>query len=331
MVREIIDIGYAEPSEVAIDLAKTYGYQPYMVERYLKMWGLEETVKYLKATLKGVRKVLRANILKVKPEDLISRLEAKGYKFEIVDWARNAFWVLNEPFQLGATFEYMFGYYYIHRGGGSLAPPLALEPKPNESIIDMCAAPGGKTSYIAELSGDLATILAVDISRARMRTLRSQISRLGITCVVGLRWDARRLVELGLRPDKILLDAPCSGEGLTPIDPSRRISRSMRDLIDMMKLQVQLLDAAIKISKPGTVIIYSTCSIAPEENEFVVDKLLEKWGEKIDVEDIGLKIGEPGFTKVFNIRLDGRLRKCKRLYPHKNGTEGYFICRIVRR
>lgn len=326
----IIGLEYAEPSEKARDIAETYGYQPYMVERYIKMWGYIEALKYLKATIKGVKRVLRVNTLKVDPEKLISRLESRGYKFEAVEWAKNAFWILKEPFRLGATFEYMLGYYYLHRGGGSLAPPLALNPKPKELILDMCAAPGGKTTYIAELSRDKATILAVDISRARMRTLRSQISRLGISSVIALRWDARRLVELGLEPDKVLLDAPCSGEGLTPIDPSRRTKRGMRDLLDMKKLQLELLDVALKISKPGTTITYSTCSIAPEENEFVIDEVLEKWGEKVDVVEINLKIGDSGFDRVFGFKLDGRLRKCKRLYPHKHGTEGYFICQLVR-
>jgi len=302
-----------------------------MVERYLRMWGVKETVEYIKATLKGIRKVIRVNTLKVDEVELIDTLRSKGYQLDKVWWAKRAYWVIKEPFPIGATFEYMLGYYYIHRGAGSLAPVIALNPQPGEFIIDMCAAPGGKTSYIADLMKDEGVILAVDISRDRMKSLRSQISRLGISCVVGLRWDAKRVPELSVKADKVLLDAPCTGEGLTPIDPGRRLRFNVEELQRMVSVQVSLLEAALNVVKDGGVIIYSTCSIAPEENELVINKVLEKFRDRIDLYDTGLIIGDPGFDRVFNYKLDSRLKLCKRLYPHKHGTEGYFICKIVKR
>ncbi|RLG72435.1 MAG: RNA methyltransferase, partial [Thermoprotei archaeon] len=127
---------------------------------------------------------------------------------------------------------------------------------------------------------------------------------------------------------KVVLDAPCSGEGLIPIDPESIRKRRVEDLYIMASKQVELLKIAYEVVRKGGEIVYSTCSIAPEENEFVLNEILNTLEDRILIEDPGINVGVPGFTEVFNIKLRSDLRKCIRLYPHKHGTEGFFICKL---
>ena len=312
--------------ELAKELAEKYGYHVYMVERYLKLFGKEETIKLLEANEKSLNPVIRCNTLRIDVESLRKRLVEKGLVLEKVPWINYAFQVIKSPFSLGSTAEYLLGYYYVHRGMGSLLPVCVLDPKPGEIIIDAAAAPGGKTSQIAQLMKNKGVILAVDISRERMKSLRSNLSRLGVENVIAYRMDARDLPKLGIKADKILLDAPCTGEGLIPIDKSRKKSRLIEDIKYCSTLQFSMLASLLKCLKKGGVLVYSTCSIAPEENELVVHRILEKY--PLSVERINLKNGLPGFTEFFGYKVRDEIREARRFYPHIHGTEGFFICRL---
>jgi len=173
-------------------------------------------------------------------------------------------------------------------------------------------------------------ILAVERSRERLRALRSNLSRLGVEIAVVLKWDARFLGKLEIKADKVLLDAPCSGEGLTPIDPSRRVKTKFEDLTRFSKIQEELLMVAYNIAKQGGTIVYSTCSIAPEENEFVINSVLERLKGKLKVAPLNIGYGEKGYTRIFGYELDPSLEYCRRFYPHKHGCEGFFICKLVK-
>jgi len=327
-----VGLKYTTPSFEARTLAEKYGFLPYMVERYIKMFGnIEEVEELLKTTGKGLTKSIRCNILKIECNNLLKRLKSKGLKLKNIPWVNTGYWVLEGGEKLGYLHEYLFGYYFI-QGAPSMVPPLELNPSPNDVVLDMCAAPGGKTTHLAELMGNKGVILAVDISRSRMKTLRSNISRMGVANTVLLKMNSKELGNYGEFFTKILLDAPCTGEGLLPIDASRKEKTQLQDLFKMASRQLELLKSAIKALKPGGTLVYSTCSIAPEENEFVINEILNLF-KNVSVENLSIisRFGVKGFTEVFGIRLRDELAKCYRVYPHKHEMEGYFICKLIKK
>lgn len=323
-----ISRNYAKPSPTAIRLSRDFKVLPYMAERYIKMLGVEGAIMLLKSIQKPPEKAIRCNTLKISPEELERRLSRKNFVLKNIPWTRTGYWVEGGQYPLGATLEYLMGYYYV-QSAASMIPPIVLNPSPRDTVLDMCAAPGGKTCHLADLMENKGVIVAVEKSRDRIRALRSNINRLGVRNVLMVRMDVLKLAtKFRERFDKVLLDAPCSGEGLLAINHSRRTCRSLDDIFKMQKLQVELLRTAIKLVLNGGTIVYSTCSIAPEENEFVVNQVLN-YGVKI--EEIHSPIaGDPGFTEIFGVKLSKDLSKCLRLYPHKHGTLGFFVCKLIK-
>lgn len=306
-------------------LSKNFGYLEYMIERYFKLFGKEQAINFLKAIEANFLPSIRFNTLKNDPLKLKKRLENKGFQLRKIPWIEYGFWVEKGKYPLGATTEYLLGYYYIQRAA-SMIPALELSPDPTDIVIDMCAAPGGKTTHLAQLMGNEGVILAFDINRERMKSLRSNLSRCGVKNTIIFRTDALKLEQIGIQADKILLDAPCTGEGLICFDPTRKKSRKLDDILFCSNIQQELLRVAVKCTKRGGIIIYSTCAIAPEENEFVIQSIIEE--KKISLLDLNINFGEPGLIEIFGSKLDPNLVKCKRMYPHLQGTEGFFICKM---
>jgi 16S rRNA C967 or C1407 C5-methylase (RsmB/RsmF family) len=163
-----------------------------------------------------------------------------------------------------------------------------------------------------------------------MASLKSNIVRCGVTNSLVLRGDARKLDHLGYEPDRILLDAPCSGEGLIPLDPTRKTSKTMADIRYSATREDEMLDAAVNILPEGGIIVYATCSIAPEENEYVVDDILKRHPE-MEVVEIPLDFGVPGYSQPYGVNLHDSLKLARRFLPHIHGTEGFFICKMRKR
>jgi len=307
-------------------LAEKYGYLPETIDRFVKLFGVEETEEMLVAYEKSPLPTIRVNTLKISPFELRKRLELKGFELKPSQWYKEGFHVKNEPISLGATSEYLSGFYFI-QSAASWLPTLLLDPKPNEFIIDLAAAPGGKTTHIAQLMNNKGVLLCYDISRERMKSMRSNLNRCGVMNAICIRSDARKLVDLKLQADKILLDAPCTGEGLMAVDPSRKTSKNSSDILRLQKLQKELFEIGISSLKKGGELVYSTCSTAPEENEEVINWALEKFPIKLQKHKF--KEFPSGLTKAFGKEYSQELKNAIRLYPHKNGTEGFFLCKLV--
>ncbi|MHA1126099.1 MAG: NOL1/NOP2/sun family putative RNA methylase [Candidatus Heimdallarchaeota archaeon] len=307
-------------------LAEKYGYLEETIERFLKLFGEKETKEMLAAYEKSPHPTIRVNTLKISPFDLRKRLELKGFSLTQSQWYEEGFHVLYEPISLGATTEYLSGFYFI-QSAASWLPTLLLDPQPNQFIIDLAAAPGGKTTHIAQLMNNTGVLLCYDISRDRMKSLRSNLNRCGVMNAICIRSDARKIGVLQLKADKILLDAPCSGEGLMAVDPSRKTSKNKTDILRLQKLQKVLFEIGISSLKKGGELVYSTCSTAPEENEDVIDWALEKF--PIKIQEHKFKEFPPGLTKAFGKEYTPEMSKAIRLYPHKNGTEGFFVCKVI--
>ncbi len=307
-------------------LANEYGYLQYMIERYLTLWGEEETTQFLKACEKPIQTAIRVNTLKNNNDDTLRILQKKGIGLEKIAWLQFGYYANFRDISPGALLEHMLGYYYI-QGVPSMTAVEVLDPQPNEIVADLAAAPGGKTTHLAQMMRNTGLVIAVEQDRLRIDSLRSNILRCGVTNSLVLRGDAKKIEGIGLEPTKILLDAPCSGEGLIPIDPSRKTSKTMADIQYCATREDDLLDAAIQKLAPGGQIVYSTCSIAPEENEYVVDNILRRYPE-IRVIPIDIDFGCAGYSTPYGVQLDDSLKLSRRFLPHLHGTEGFFICKM---
>ncbi len=326
---------HLKPSRKARSLAEKHGVLPYMVERYYHMLGDWGGVKdLLTAFDEYLNPVIRCNTLKVREcGDLESRLERLGYSLLRMGWCPNCFEVITTlgVSTLGATHEFLVGMYYLYRGPASLMPPLILNPSPGEFVADLAAAPGGKLTHMAQIMLNLGSILGVDVSRKRMRTLRSNVERLGVRNAVLLRIDGRFVPHIyhGFF-QKALLDAPCTGEGLMMIDKSRKTKTTLNDLFKARELQVELLRAALNSVKEGGSVLYTTCSIAPEEDEAVIAEVLLR-EEAVEVLPIESPLkGVPGLTEYLGLTLPNDLKNCVRIYPHLTRSEGFFMCLLRR-
>ena len=314
---------------------RTYEPKPLFLERMKKLLG-KEFQEYLEILKKPVQNSIRCNTLKISPEELLKRLRSKN-------------WSVNQPFkdcpevmiiendlapgELGRSLEHLLGYYYVQEIA-SMLPVLALKPGPEEFVLDIAAAPGSKTTQIAAEMKGSGSIIANDSSLKRLKILASNLERCGVSNTIITKKDGialcKRLKDSGFQFDKILVDAPCSGEGTIRSSPITALMWNPKTIKILSRLQKALLASAIEILKPGGEIVYSTCTHAPEENEDVVDFILEKFPD-IKIESIKLPIKcRSGITEWDGNNYNQEVKKSCRIYPQDSDTEGFFIAKMKR-
>ena len=234
---------------------------------------------------------------------------------------------------IGATPEYLGGQYTI-QAASSMCPVLALAPQPNERVLDMASAPGGKTSYIAQLMKNSGTLVASDLKRERIKSTVANLHRLGVTNTIVCQHNGKDFPRVMAGFDRVLLDAPCSGLGVIARDQSVKIQRTLRDILRNAHLQKELLLAAIDSTNVANaahsagVIVYSTCSVSVEENERVVQYALEK--RCVKLVDSGLDHGRPGFARYKRFRFHPTMKLVRRFYPHVHNMDGFFVAKFVK-
>lgn len=265
------------------------------------------------------------------PEKLEQRLQKLGMNANIYEQRSRKCMLSREPLNLGKVPWYENAYYVSEKSSDefifdpvSLVPCLALDPKSSERILDMCAAPGTKTFILSFLSNNESHIVANDISKFRARRLRGVVDKYGLSAEVTV--GSGRKIKGSF--DKVLLDAPCSGEGM--INKKEKLFEhwSEKRVKVFSKKQKKLLVHAFELLKPGGTLVYSTCTFEPEENEEVVDFLLKKHGEA-EIEDIQVPVNHaPGLTTWDGKMYDNRVAGCVRIYPFHNGTGGFFVSKI---
>ena len=264
-------------------------------------------------------KSIRINTIKIDRDKILKKLEKK-FEIKEMPWYENGFWVKGN---ISKTIEYYLGYYHIQEAA-SMLPPLFLQPE--KFVIDMCAAPGSKTTQMAMMMKNKGIIIANDINIKRIRALVHNVQKAGAENVVITNYDARKIYSIGIEADDILLDAPCTGSGKIinkPIDKKW----DYRRILSMSRLQKELIKAGYKILKKDGIMVYSTCSIEPEENEEVIDfaiKNLDLEVEHFKVKGIKFRKG----IKEWNGKKFEGADKCIRIWPQDNLTEGFFICRL---
>jgi NOL1/NOP2/sun family putative RNA methylase len=271
--------------------------------------------------------VFRVRTGRVSPDALRERLEAQGYRLRALDGQPAFFAVEDGPRPVSFGLEHWLGLLYVQQASTGLAAP-ALGPLPGERVLDLCAAPGGKTTHAADLMGDRGSLVAVEINDNRIRGLLGNTYRLGHANVLVIEADGRELPEEA-RFDRVLVDAPCSGEGTLRRRSGRPPNQSRRFLGYVAKVQDALLRKAIRVTKPGGTILYVTCTFAPEENEAVVSRVLQD--SPVELEPLALPVPHaPGLTEFEGKRFDPRLEGAARIYPHHIDSGGLFLARLRR-
>jgi NOL1/NOP2/sun family putative RNA methylase len=310
--------------------------KPLFIERMKKILTNEKDFKdYLEILKKPILRSIRCNTLKISSEELKKRLEKKGWKIRL-PWKDYPEVMIVEselmPGELGNSLEHLLGYYYIQEIA-SLLPIIALAPKPNELFLDLCASPGSKTTQAASFMENKGTIIANEVNMHREKILSSNLERCGVTNTIILKRDGealcKKLKQAEIIFDKILVDAPCSGEGTLRSTPKTYLMWNIKTIDNLPRIQTKLCESAFEILKKGGEMVYSTCTHAPEENEGVVDFMLEKFKGRIEIEEVSLPIKpRKGIPKWNEKEYNKEIIKCNRIYPQDNDTEGFFLAKF---
>jgi len=277
---------------------------------------------------------LRCNTIKMQPAALKQRLEEKGWRVSQPIAGRPEMMLVEvdkpSPHTLGNTMEHMLGYYYV-QGLSSMMPVIAMDARPGERLLDLCAAPGSKATQAAAAMGNSGFMLANDISIHRIKALSANLERCGVAnAVVMIRHGqelCRLLAVAGITFDKALVDAPCSGEGIAFKFPAVLETWGMERIRKLSGLQKQLAAGAAKALAHGGEMVYSTCTLAPEEDEAVVDFLVSRCGMEAVRTRLPLE-SRPGITSWEGADFSEEVAKAHRIYPHESNSEGFFICKL---
>jgi len=282
---------------------------------------------FLRALGQPLPVAIRANTLKIGAGPFRDFMTNQGYRLEPVEGIEEAF-ILHGVEAPGATLEYFLGTYTI-QGLTSMLSAKILKPRPGEIILDLCAAPGGKTTHLAQLTGDRGLVVANDFKPERTHVLRSHIDRLGILSVLVCCYHGQAF-PLRRKFDRILLDPPCSAEGTfrAGSPPSQRENPKVAR--HLVRVQKELLRQALAVLRPGGTLVYSTCTYAPEENEAVVNGAL-KDGEA-DLLPIPLPFPHSrGLTSWNGESYQPDMVQAVRFYPHQINSWGSFIAHLRKR
>ena len=312
------------------DLATYYGYNSFLIRYFLDTFSVDETMELLEANEQQRPVTIRTNTLKVRRRELAESLINRGVNLDPVGkWSKVGLIVYDSRVPIGATPEYMAGQ-YILQSASSFLPCMALAPQEGERVLDMAAAPGGKTTYLAALMRNTGMIFANEYQKKRLNSLVANLQRLGCTNSTVCNYDGRALPKVIGHVDRVLLDAPCSGTGVIAKDSSVKTGKSAEDIAKCAHLQKELLVAAIDCcdanSKTGGYVVYSTCSIAVEENEAVVDYILRK--RDVKIVSTGLEFGRKGFTSYRGKNFHPSVELSRRFYPHVHNMDGFFVCKL---
>ena len=327
------ELGRGRPEYLQVlkqDLINYYGYNEFLMTKMMQLYPVSELVEVLDACEVPRPVTIRTNTLKTRRKDLAQALIARGVNLDpIGKWSKVGLVVYDSPVPIGATPEYLAGHYML-QGASSMLPVMALGPQENEKVLDLCAAPGGKASYIGALLKNTGLLMANDANKKRCKAVACNLHRLGIHNSIVCSYDGRKFPKVMRGFDRVLCDAPCSGTGIISKDASVKTSKDEKDVVRCSRLQKELIIAAIDCvdgkSAGGGVVVYSTCSLLVEENETVVNYALRK--RHVKVVPTGLDFGVKGFTRYRENRFHPSLEHTRRYYPHTHNMDGFFVAKL---
>ena len=289
------------------------------IERYSKLTDFKKFKEY---STKEQRKSIRINTLKISISEFKKNFE---YGLEQIPWCKEGFFVDSELRGIGNLFGHSMGYFYVQEAS-SMIPALVLNPKPGDVVLDMAAAPGSKTTHMSSIMKNKGLIVSNDNSYMRLRASNMNIQRSGITNAVITLMDGRFIKG---NFDKVLLDAPCSGTGTIKKSPNTILEWNPNQVKRLVRIQKNLIRNAFEILKSGGTLVYSTCTLEPEEDEGIISWLLEEFDnaklEKIKI--TGLKSSEP-VLEFEGKKFNPEVKKCLRIWPQDNDSDGFFVAKI---
>ncbi|NWG11253.1 RsmB/NOP family class I SAM-dependent RNA methyltransferase [Candidatus Bathyarchaeota archaeon] len=285
----------------------------FFVNRYEKLgWKYADT---------ALKQAIRINAMNIEETSAAERLESLGIMLEKIPFLERGYWIKSK-FSIGATAEYLLGYYSIQEAAAQIPATLFTQLR-GKTILDACAAPGGKTVQLADLMRNSGAIIALDIEKQRLTALANHLERCGVKNTVTYLLNARNASQLKMKFDCILLDVPCSGNFTTDKEWFKR--RTIEDVERNAEIQREILAEAVKVLKDNGEIVYSTCSLEPEENEFNINWALNELN--LQIEKINC-YGDKARTTVFGEKLDSSIADCRRIWP--GNTQGFFVCKLKR-
>jgi len=308
-------------SDIENYLAVRYSHPKWMVSEWLGRYGKEFTEALLKSNNEIPDFTVRANTLKTTPEELIKELERAGIEAVEGRYVPEAV-IIRSPGPLPAMEAFRKGLLQVQDESSMLVSRI-LDPKPGELVLDVCAAPGGKASHIAQLMHDEGRVVARDIREHRIRLVNEVKERLGIRIISAEVFDAETFDEdYAEKADRVLVDAPCTGLGILRRKPDIKWTRKPEDIKNLAALQSRMLEVSSRYVKRGGVIAYSTCTVMKEENEDVVKGFLEK---RDDFRAADISATVPAELQRPSLK-DGYIR----LFPNVEGVDGFFIAKLQR-
>ena len=295
-------------------------------EYILKNFGQEYLTNYLNFIQRDSDSYLRLSPF-FNFEETISSLKNYGINLEQIENIPFAYRVTEGSNLIGKTLDFILGKYYI-QSLSSMIPAIVLNPGSSDKTLDLCAAPGSKTTHLAELMNNKGTLIANEISPERIKSLVFNVDKMNLINFGILQGKGELLNQIYDNYfDKILIDAPCSALGI--LQKKNEVSNWWNEnkLNTFTELQTRLLVSAIKMCKTGGEIVYSTCTLSVEENELVLNKILKQY--PVEIIEIQLPIkSSPAFTNCQNEKLDKSIEKAKRIIPWEINSEGFFICKM---
>lgn len=303
-----------------------------LIEILEKIYSTRQLDTIYRSFYKGRSTSFRVNSLKGSTNEVMEELMSKKIKAVNHPLLKNAFIVKDKKESALRKLEvYKYGKIYL-QNISSMLPPLFLDLREDNVILDMCAAPGGKSLHMADLTNNKATILANDVNEVRRERLNYNIEKQGATSIIVFGSDGCTIGKrLNRYFDRILLDAPCSGEGIMKIGSNNSYSNWNKRKVELAsKLQKRLFDSAYNALKPGGIMVYSTCTLNPFENEEVINYALEKYKD-LSLEEIDINLPNiiRGVTNYDKKSYNEELKKTIRVIPNEH-MEGFFIAKILK-
>lgn len=291
---------------------------------------IEDHERFFEYSKKPLRKSIRINTLKTTIRELVSTMEDQNFALKPIPWVGEGVWV--EGRGLSETIEYFLGHYYIQESS-SMIPTKALQLLEDDFVLDVAAAPGGKTTHIAALMKNNGCVIANEVDPRRRAALKFNLSKYGVLNTAVTSMDFSKEINCKKRFTRILLDAPCSCEGQFRKNPLSLEQWSLNKILRCSRLQKKMILNALNLLEENGFLVYSTCTLAPEENEEVIDFALKN-NDSIRIEPLPLR------GRKFNFRLgvtgwndktySPEVEKCVRVYPQDNDSEGFFMAKIVK-
>jgi len=295
-------------------------YHPTWFVKYcFRLLGRKEALRFLEKATEIPSTYIRINTLKAPEETSLKKIETEGVTLEKVPQLRYAYKVVESQKALTRTQSFREGLFYIQDKASCLASEIA-GPQAGMKVIDVCAAPGAKTTYLAQLMEKKGVIYSIDYSKRRMRVWKRETQRMGVRIAVPVISDARNSLPIRLTADRVILDPPCTSTGAFGKMPSAKWRLTKGSIPRMASFQWEMLNQCAGHVKEGGFMVYSTCSVTVEENEMLIKKFL-KWHPEFKLVDATPRIGSLG--------IHGQ-NLCQRLYPHLHECNGFFVAKLIR-